>query len=64
MDPIGLALENFDGIGRWRTTDGGAPIDASEHAVGRHEGQRPGGAAAGDPEPARAVRPDGDRDAA
>ena len=29
MDPIGLALENFDGIGRWRTTDGGARIDAS-----------------------------------
>jgi hypothetical protein len=29
MDPIGLALENFDGIGRWRTNDGGARIDAS-----------------------------------
>jgi Protein of unknown function (DUF1588)/Protein of unknown function (DUF1585) len=29
MDPIGLALENFDGIGRWRATDGGARIDAS-----------------------------------
>jgi hypothetical protein len=29
MDPIGLALENFDGIGRWRTTDGGARIDPS-----------------------------------
>ena len=27
MDPIGLSLENFDAIGRWRTTDGGAPID-------------------------------------
>src|SRR4030095_3243824 len=27
MDPIGLALENFDGIGRWRATDGGARID-------------------------------------
>jgi mono/diheme cytochrome c family protein len=27
MDPIGLALENFDGIGRWRTTDNGAIID-------------------------------------
>src|SRR4029453_15473068 len=23
MDPIGLALENFDGIGRWRTIDEG-----------------------------------------
>jgi hypothetical protein len=29
MDPIGLALEQFDAIGRWRTTDGNAPIDAS-----------------------------------
>jgi cytochrome c553 len=29
MDPLGLALENFDGIGRWRTTDEGAQIDAS-----------------------------------
>ncbi|MEP7306629.1 MAG: DUF1592 domain-containing protein [Acidobacteriota bacterium] len=29
MDPIGLALENFDGIGKWRTRDEGAPIDAS-----------------------------------
>ncbi len=27
MDPIGLALENFDGIGRWRTVDNGAIID-------------------------------------
>ena len=30
MDPVGLSLENFDAIGRWRTlTDGFAPIDAS-----------------------------------
>jgi hypothetical protein len=29
MDPIGLALENFDGIGQWRTVDNGAAIDAS-----------------------------------
>jgi hypothetical protein len=29
MDPLGLALENFDQLGRWRTTDGGAAIDAS-----------------------------------
>jgi hypothetical protein len=29
MDPIGLSLENFDGIGRWRTIDNGAAIDAS-----------------------------------
>lgn len=26
-DPIGLGLENFDGIGRWRTSENGATID-------------------------------------
>ena len=35
MDPIGFALENYDAIGRWRTEDAGAPIDAS--------GELPGG---------------------
>jgi hypothetical protein len=29
IDPIGLALENFDHTGKWRSTDGGAAIDAS-----------------------------------
>jgi hypothetical protein len=29
MDPIGFTLENFDLVGRWRTTDGGVPIDAT-----------------------------------
>lgn len=29
MDPIGLGLENFDAIGRWRTTEAGTPINAS-----------------------------------
>ena len=29
MDNIGLGLENFDGIGRFRTVDGGVAIDAS-----------------------------------
>jgi len=29
MDPIGLALENFDHTGKWRTLDGKATIDAS-----------------------------------
>lgn len=28
MDPIGLGLEPFDGVGRFRATDGGAPIDS------------------------------------
>jgi hypothetical protein len=35
MDPIGFGLENYDGIGAYRTTDGNAPIDA--------EGQLPDG---------------------
>jgi hypothetical protein len=30
MDPIGLALENFDATGAWRVKDGDAPIDASD----------------------------------
>jgi hypothetical protein len=29
MDPIGLGLENFDAIGRWRTVYGKEPIDPS-----------------------------------
>ena len=29
MDPIGLSLENFDGVGAYRTEENGAPIDAS-----------------------------------
>jgi hypothetical protein len=33
MDPIGLSLENFDGIGRWRTADAGLPIDAAGQLV-------------------------------
>jgi hypothetical protein len=29
MDPLGFALENFDAIGKWRSTGNGAAIDAS-----------------------------------
>jgi len=29
LDPLGLAMENFDGVGEWRTQDGGAVIDPS-----------------------------------
>ncbi|MCB9506352.1 MAG: DUF1592 domain-containing protein [Myxococcales bacterium] len=29
MDPLGLALENYDGLGAWRTLDNGAPVDPS-----------------------------------
>lgn len=33
MDPIGFSLENFDLTGKWRTTDGGLPVDASSQMV-------------------------------
>jgi hypothetical protein len=29
MDPLGFALENFDGIGEWRTREPGGAIDAA-----------------------------------
>jgi hypothetical protein len=29
FEPMGLALENFDAVGAWRTYDGDSPIDAS-----------------------------------
>jgi len=34
-DPIGLALENFDGAGQFRETERGAPIDSSGSLDGR-----------------------------
>ena len=33
MDPIGLALENFNAIGQWRNEDGGKPIDTAGQLV-------------------------------
>lgn len=35
-DPIGLALENFDGAGQYRVTERGAPIDASGNLDGKN----------------------------
>jgi hypothetical protein len=29
MDPLGFALENFDAVGRWRTSDAGAEINST-----------------------------------
>jgi hypothetical protein len=29
MDPIGFAMENFDGVGHWRTNEDGAKIDTT-----------------------------------
>jgi Protein of unknown function (DUF1592)/Protein of unknown function (DUF1588)/Protein of unknown function (DUF1595)/Protein of unknown function (DUF1587)/Protein of unknown function (DUF1585) len=33
MDPIGFGLENYDGIGQWRTVDNGMPVDATGKLV-------------------------------
>jgi hypothetical protein len=33
MDPIGFSLENFDGIGKWRTTEAGQQLDAAGQLV-------------------------------
>lgn len=33
MDPLGLALENFNALGRWRDKDAGQPIDASAELI-------------------------------
>jgi hypothetical protein len=29
IDPMGFALENYDGVGLWRDTDNGQPVDAT-----------------------------------
>ena len=29
MDPLGFGLENYDGVGKWRTMDGKFPVDSS-----------------------------------
>jgi hypothetical protein len=34
MDPVGFGFENFDGVGRWRTQDGAATVDARGSLVG------------------------------
>jgi hypothetical protein len=49
MDPIGFGFENYDGMGKWRTTDQGKPVDAS----GSLTGSDADGAFVGAPELAR-----------
>lgn len=34
FDPIGFGFENYDAVGRWRTTENGLPIDASGQLIG------------------------------
>ena len=29
MDPLGFALENYDAVGKWRTTEGSTPVDVT-----------------------------------
>ncbi len=41
MDPIGFGLENFDGVGRWRTEDRGKPLDVSGKLVTGQEFSSP-----------------------
>ena len=43
MDPLGFALENFDAIGAWRTTEHGQPIDASGRLPAGNEFRGPDG---------------------
>ena len=43
VDPLGFALEHFDGIGGWRDTDGGRPVDASGDFVGQARFDGPAG---------------------
>jgi hypothetical protein len=47
IDPLGFALENYDVIGRWRSEDGGQPIDA--------RGQLPDGKSFEGPQELKAV---------
>jgi hypothetical protein len=42
IDPVGLALENFDGVGIWRATENGIPIDARGTMEGKEFVGAPG----------------------
>lgn len=52
MDPLGIGLENFDGIGRWRDSDPAAGVDA--------RGELPDGRAFDGPQGLRRVLLEGD----
>jgi hypothetical protein len=41
MDPLGLAFERYDGIGRWRTTDVGQNLDTSGRLTAAQPDQAP-----------------------
>ena len=37
IDPIGFGFEHYDGIGAWRATDAGKPVDASGELIGTED---------------------------
>jgi hypothetical protein len=41
IDPMGLSLENFDGLGAWRTEENGVAVDASGAIVGSPSSDQP-----------------------
>jgi hypothetical protein len=41
IDPLGFALESYDGTGRFRTQDGGKPVDAAATLTFPGGGQKP-----------------------
>lgn len=43
MDPLGLALENFDAVGAWRIRDAGTPVDPATVLVDGSAISGPGG---------------------
>jgi mono/diheme cytochrome c family protein len=43
IDPLGLALENFDATGRWRAKDGGTPVDSTAELFDGSTISGPGG---------------------
>ena len=53
MDPLGFALENFDGIGEWRVKEPGGAIDPTGQLADGSARGRPGGAPKGCHEAAR-----------
>ena len=65
IDPIGLALENFDAIGRWRDSDveAHAPIDAKTVLPNGQASRRPGRTARGTVRRPRPVRAGAHREA-
>ena len=64
MDPLGLSLENFDAVGKWRTNDdNGTPIDASGSLRRWHLVHGCGWASEGIGRPAGQIFSHGDRKA-